>query len=51
MSIFERFLLFYVDFCQFLLICHVDLCPVLTMSVEVADGGGDLFRECKAAML
>ena len=35
-------MLIYVDFCRFLSICHVDLCPVLSMSVEVADGGGPL---------
>ena len=35
-----RYTSMYVDFRWFLSICHVDLCRVLSMCVEVADGGG-----------
>ena len=49
MSSSEGFLWIYVDIRRFLSIyidlplsTYVDLCRVLSMSVEVADGGGDL---------
>ena len=44
LSNFCQFMSIYIDFYRFMSIYHVDLCQALPMSVEVADGGGDLTR-------